>query len=134
MADHYDDKMTTPENEKTAESHIGEKGNAAEHVEGLENIDLSDGSSENLHKKAGIAVIRQQHTIPATGDRMTTSKWEYIFFCVFCKPTYVLQSFGVLIMMSRLLPQRRSYVISTVLYSMEGHTNVKQQSEATEER
>lgn len=41
----------------------------------------------DLHRDAAIAAIRQQHTIPATGKRMPTSKWEYIFFCVFCEQT-----------------------------------------------
>ena len=51
----------------------------------------SDSSSENLHKTAAIATIQQQHTIPSTGKRMPTSKWEYIFFCVFCKSRQILE-------------------------------------------
>ena len=44
-----------------------------------------DDSSPNLHHKAAVGVIQQQHTIPVTGDRKPTSKWEYIFYCIFCE-------------------------------------------------
>lgn len=46
---------------------------------------LEHDATDDLHRDAAIAAIRQQHTIPATGKRMPTSKWEYIFFCVFCE-------------------------------------------------
>lgn len=46
----------------------------------------------DLHKNAAMASIQQQHTIPATGKRMPTSKWEYIFFCIFCE--YSIQHCG----------------------------------------
>lgn len=59
-----------------------------ENLEAITGIQ-SDGSDDNLHKKAGIAVIQQQHTIPPTGKRMPTSKWEYIFFCIFCEYYFV---------------------------------------------
>lgn len=32
----------------------------------------------------GQAVINQQETIPTTGKRIPTTKWEYITFCIFC--------------------------------------------------
>lgn len=43
------------------------------------------GVTRDKHRQAGESFIRQQHTIPTTGKRMLTSKWEYIFFCMFCK-------------------------------------------------
>ncbi|KAH8894151.1 putative autophagy protein [Thozetella sp. PMI_491] len=58
-----------------------EKASGVEHEDAIGNV--SDESTTDLHKRAGIAVIRQQHTIPTTGKRLPTSKWEYIFFCVF---------------------------------------------------
>ena len=55
-----------------------------EHVDnGGDSDGHGSGSSDNLHRKAGVGVIRQQHTIPTTGKRMPTGKWEYIFFTVF---------------------------------------------------
>lgn len=67
------------------DSQPGEDSKAAvsEHLETT--FDLSDESTADLHRKAGIGMIHQQHTIPATGTRIPTSKWEYIFFCIFCE-------------------------------------------------
>lgn len=45
------------------------------HVEWPESVDE--------HRKAAVAAIRQQHTIPTTGKRIPTGKWEYILYCVF---------------------------------------------------
>ncbi|KAJ3492436.1 hypothetical protein NLG97_g5396 [Lecanicillium saksenae] len=58
-----------------------EKQPADEHVEDAPSSD--NGSSQNLHKKAALGFIQQQHTIPTTGAVMPTGKWEYIFFCVY---------------------------------------------------
>src|SRR5688572_27170100 len=33
----------------------------------------------------GRAVINQRETIPTTGRRIPTTKWEYVTFCIFCK-------------------------------------------------
>jgi hypothetical protein len=55
-----------------------------EHLEASYGIEPIE-STVNLHKKAAIATIQQQHTIPPTGKRLPTSKWEYIFFCIFCR-------------------------------------------------
>ena len=101
MADHSTDpdpnKINSPhdaapdatQEAAPAESQTKEKSeaDAAHHVEDL-GATHSDSSSD-MHKKAGKAVISQQHTIPTTGKRMPTSKWEYIFFCVFCKHSLV---------------------------------------------
>lgn len=56
----------------------------AEHQDNIENDAIENDAPNDLHKTAAIATIQQQHTIPTTGKRMPTSKWEYIFFCVFC--------------------------------------------------
>ena len=70
----------------TTVSHPGYEKNthAAKHLENPLGIEL-DETTDDLHKRAAIAVIQQQHTIPPTGKRMPTSKWEYIFFCIFCE-------------------------------------------------
>jgi hypothetical protein len=60
------------------------KANVTEHLETTPGVEL-DETTDNLHRSAAIAIIQQQHTIPATGKRMPTSKWEYIFFCIFCE-------------------------------------------------
>lgn len=57
---------------------------AEEHVEDAPGSDDS-GSAPDLHKKGALGFIQQQHTIPTTGNVMPTGKWEYIFFCVYCK-------------------------------------------------
>lgn len=61
-----------------------EKRVETEHVESSWHP-FENGTTGDKHKDASIAVIKQQHTIPTTGKRMLTTKWEYIFFCVFCK-------------------------------------------------
>lgn len=60
-----------------------EKAPAEQHIEDAPSSD--DGSSQNLHKKGALGFIQQQHTIPTTGGVMPTGKWEYIFFCIYCK-------------------------------------------------
>lgn len=60
-----------------------EKDPGQEHVAHIEDT----GVTRDKHRQAGESFIRQQHTIPTTGKRMLTSKWEYIFFCMFCKST-----------------------------------------------
>ena len=81
--------LTVPvssENEKTL--HSDNKG-VSEHVETvpantadrkLANAATSGGARKNV----GLAVLEQKHVIPTMGKRMPTTKWEYIFFCVFC--------------------------------------------------
>jgi hypothetical protein len=90
MADHPPDttnvvlpvnRNVAPHTDSPAEEKIA---SSAEHQESVLNIE-SDESTDDLRKKAGIAVIQQQHTIPPTGKRMPTGKWEYIFFCIFCE-------------------------------------------------
>lgn len=54
-----------------------------EHIEKIPKID-SNSSSNELHKKAALGFLQQQHTIPTTGKAIPTGKWEYIFFCIFC--------------------------------------------------
>ena len=56
----------------------------AEHHDTIDQGPIENDAPNDLHKTAAIATIQQQHTIPTTGKRLPTSKWEYIFFCVFC--------------------------------------------------
>jgi hypothetical protein len=67
---------------ETAENNSGD-GKAETGLEHLEDVEIAGDENNAKHETAGISVIRQQHTIPTTGKRMPTSKWEYIFFCVF---------------------------------------------------
>lgn len=80
-------KINTPSDAAAAPAEVSvsdeTKDTSEHHLEEME-TNASDSSSD-MHKKAGIAVIQQQHTIPTTGKRMPTSKWEYIFFCIFCR-------------------------------------------------
>lgn len=64
---------------------VGDEKNppVAEHLE--TNVSTDASGTGGLHKKAAIAVIKQQHTIPATGKRVPTSKLEYVLFCIFCE-------------------------------------------------
>ena len=48
--------------------------------------DARDGK-QNAHNAAGLAVMQQQELIPTTGERKTTTKWEYWTYCVFCEST-----------------------------------------------
>ena len=70
----------------------GKREAITEHLETTHAVKSNDDPTIDLHKKAAVAVIQQQHTIPATGKRMPTSKWEYIFFCIFCE--YRFQNWG----------------------------------------
>lgn len=85
----------TVENEKARES--------VEHVE-------EKGVTMDKHQQAGADYIRQQHTIPTTGARMLTGKWEYIFFCMFCKSSSRILGSNEpkLTAFSRFFQQRRS--------------------------
>lgn len=66
------------------EYHVSsEKQPAEEHVEQSPSSNSSE--SQDLHKKGALGFIQQQHTIPTTGAAIPTSKWEYIFFCIYCK-------------------------------------------------
>lgn len=40
-------------------------------------------------KTAGMAVIDITHTIPTTGKRKITTKWEYWTVCAFCMSLFV---------------------------------------------
>ncbi|KXL42006.1 MAG: hypothetical protein FE78DRAFT_155351 [Acidomyces sp. 'richmondensis'] len=53
-----------------------------EYVDNL-NSESPSNDVHARHEQAGKAIIRQKHTIPPTGKRMPTSKWEYIFFTIF---------------------------------------------------
>lgn len=44
-------------------------------------VDLHTGAA----KSVGLAVIGQIHTIPTTGERKVTSKFEYWSYCAFCE-------------------------------------------------
>ena len=81
MADNQYEPAVQRGEEASHAAQTGEKKNVtmAEHEDAIQ-----QESTDNLHKTAGIATIQQQHTIPTTGKRMTTGKWEYIFFCIFC--------------------------------------------------
>lgn len=76
----YDDRRTSVNVDTSNDAEaVREKPSAsAAHVE-------SPASSESgdEHRKAAVAAIRQQHTIPTTGKRIPTGKWEYILYCVF---------------------------------------------------
>jgi hypothetical protein len=68
--------------------------------QGLTSIDHSKGEKHETahiehhagtkpglgHENVGKAILEQKHVIPTTGERIPTSKWEYIFFCVFVSP------------------------------------------------
>lgn len=69
---------------RNEEGKLNEFGAVEQETVGVNDLQ-ADKYTENSHGKAGVSVIRQQHTIPATGNRKPTSKWEYIFFCVFCE-------------------------------------------------
>lgn len=58
---------------------------AEEHIEDAPASSSDSDSAPNLHKKGALGFIQQQHTIPTTGSVIPTGKWEYIFFCVYCK-------------------------------------------------
>ena len=75
-------------------AYANEKAGGAQHLEDLHGETSSDDSTTDLHKRAGLAVIQQQHTIPVTGDRLPTTKWEYIFFCIFCEFGVDVAGFG----------------------------------------
>lgn len=61
-----------------AEAVLEKTSASAAHVESA-----ASSESGNEHRKAAVAAIRQQHTIPTTGKRIPTGKWEYILYCVF---------------------------------------------------
>jgi hypothetical protein len=91
MAEYPPDTTNVPlpiyeKKENSAVEPLGDEKRAdvTEHLETTPGVEL-DETTDNLHRSAAIAVIQQQHTIPATGKRMPTSKWEYIFFCIFCE-------------------------------------------------
>ena len=78
----YSDATAAPvENIASAEHETVENEKAPDAFEHVE----EKGVVMDKHQQAGADYIRQQHTIPTTGARMLTGKWEYIFFCMFCK-------------------------------------------------
>lgn len=73
-----------------------DSGTATEHAETLsqarspspepnEKITAATNLSGGKAAAGGRAVINQRETIPTTGKRIPTTKWEYITFCIFCK-------------------------------------------------
>jgi hypothetical protein len=48
-------------------------------------VDLKAGGA----KSVGLAVIGQTHTIPTTGERKVTSKFEYWSYCAFCESSLI---------------------------------------------
>jgi hypothetical protein len=59
-----------------------------DHNSGMPNdaslVDVLD-SKPGGPKSAGLAVIDITHTIPTTGRRKVTTKWEYWTYCAFCE-------------------------------------------------
>jgi hypothetical protein len=39
----------------------------------------------DAHHSVGLAVIEQKSTIPQTGERKTTTKWEYWLYIIYCE-------------------------------------------------
>jgi hypothetical protein len=72
-----------------------EKTAAEEHVENAARSSDNGSAGPNLHKKGALGFIKQQHIIPTTGKVMPTGKWEYIFFCIYCKPSRALTGGGL---------------------------------------
>lgn len=44
------------------------------------------------HDTVGKAILEQRHVIPTSGERIPTSKWEYITFCIFVSRTLTWRS------------------------------------------
>lgn len=58
------------------------------HVEAVERADspIQEKMVQGLgHDSAGMAVIEQINIIPQTGERMPTTRWEYISFLMMCE-------------------------------------------------
>lgn len=82
---------------------VGDEKPRVEHVERLEAVvsapsvddgDLADEKDVQIRteRTAGEAIVAQQTAIPLTGERIPTSKLEYIVFAIFCElnPTSLL--------------------------------------------
>jgi predicted metal-dependent phosphotriesterase family hydrolase len=79
----YDQKNTAVPT--ISHEHVGEdKKLGVQHIEDKNGVD-DQRTVVGGHNNVGVAVIRQKHTIPTTGKRQPTSKWEYVFFCIFCQ-------------------------------------------------
>lgn len=46
---------------------------------------LTKENKLHSHNVTGLAVVEQGHTIPTTGDRKITTKWEYWSYCLYGK-------------------------------------------------
>lgn len=75
-----DDAATATEHAETL-SHVRSPSPEADEKITAAPKDLSG----NKLAGAGRAVINQRETIPTTGKRIPTTKWEYITFCIFCE-------------------------------------------------
>ena len=66
-------------------------------VEEKEDVQHIDDYHEELkqaglsHDTVGKAILEQRHVIPTSGDRIPTSKWEYITFCIFVSRAFDLK-------------------------------------------
>lgn len=81
----HSDFITGSDPQPASEASKTEQTAAEEHIEDAA-LDSDNGSAgPNLHKKGALGFIKQQHIIPTTGNVMPTGKWEYIFFCIYCK-------------------------------------------------
>lgn len=47
------------------------------------------------HNTTGVAVVEQGHTIPTTGERKTTTTWEYWSYCLYGKRDAVWESSNI---------------------------------------
>lgn len=89
MAEYPPDNSLIPapvagQNESPASPNLGDESKAtAGHHEDISPALEAGEEHMDIHQKAAIGIIQQQHTIPVTGDRQPTSKWEYWFFCLF---------------------------------------------------
>ena len=64
------------------EGHFDDPDNKAEISHDDAAVDLKAQGNKD---SAGLAVIEQFHTIPTTGARKVTTKWEYWTYCAFCE-------------------------------------------------
>ena len=49
------------------------------------------GDVINAHNTVGLAVMEQQELIPTTGERKSTTSWEYWTYCIFCGYSWVMR-------------------------------------------
>lgn len=74
---------TSPTDEKAQTARL----EAAVSAPSIDDGDLADEKDVTVRaeRTAGEAVIEQQTAIPLTGERIPTSKLEYIVFAIFCE-------------------------------------------------